>query len=647
MLQWINDRFKKIGWILIAPMALSFAVWGVHGIVDFSSKRDQGLRVNGEDVNPERVRRAYQQELVELNRRYPDDLPAAVRASTQKQIVDEFVNTKLIEQKTKQLNYTVTDADVIDSVKSYQGFQVAGEFNKSAYEIALRSQGYTPERFEAEQRDLLKARALEGGLMVSSFALPQELAEAAALRGETRELSYVTIPLTRFIALAKPDQAKIESYYEAHKALYKTPESVHLAYVALKVDDIAREVAVDEAGLRGYFDSVKERFLEPEKRHARHILIQTGSDDAAAHKKADEVYALATKPGADFAALARQYSQDAGSKAAGGDLGWAEKSFFVGAFADAVFGMHVGEIKGPIKTPFGWHVVQLEEIAPGKSKTFDQVRAEIEPEYRKTEAERRFSERQEQLEQLAFEQNGSLEPIVKAMNLKVEEIAEFKKGAHDNALSGNQKLEQAVFSADVLGGQNSKAIELTSGVVVVVRATDHKLPQQEPLDAVRTAVEAGARDLEARAALSTVATKVVDARQSGLSWDAALKPVGVIVPAIAQAADKKPLAADALILQAPKFVARHEPSIPPELSRAVFQSTAPKTGSAVYGHATLGNGNAVVYAITAVKPGEFNPASVDSETRQTSRTVAMAELQAYLALLRARSEVHFNPRIFE
>jgi hypothetical protein len=67
----------------------------------------------------------------------------------------------------------------------------------------------------------------------------------------------------------------------------------------------------------------------------------------------------------------------------------------------------------------------------------------------------------------------------------------------------------------------------------------------------------------------------------------------------------------------------------------------------VYGQATLGNGNAVVYAITAVKPGEFNPASVDSETRQTSRTVAMAELQAYLALLRARSEVHFNPRIFE
>ena len=77
MLQWINDRMKVIGWIFILPLALVFAVWGVHGIVDFTTRQDRGLRVNGEDVNLERIRQAYQEQLVQLNRVYPDEVPAA------------------------------------------------------------------------------------------------------------------------------------------------------------------------------------------------------------------------------------------------------------------------------------------------------------------------------------------------------------------------------------------------------------------------------------------------------------------------------------------------------------------------------------------------------------------------------------------
>ena len=71
MLQWINDRMKVIGWIFILPLALVFAVWGVQGIVDFSTRKDRGLKVNGEDLDLELVRQNYQQRLAQLSKLYP------------------------------------------------------------------------------------------------------------------------------------------------------------------------------------------------------------------------------------------------------------------------------------------------------------------------------------------------------------------------------------------------------------------------------------------------------------------------------------------------------------------------------------------------------------------------------------------------
>ena len=119
----------------------------------------------------------------------------------------------------------------------------------------------------------------------------------------------------------------------------------------------------------------------PEKRRAQHILI-TGKDDASALALAQQVLAQA-KAGKDFGALAKQYSQDPGSARNGGDLGWADRSSFVEPFADALFGMAVGEIRGPVKTQFGYHIIKLEEIQAGKGKSFEEARPELEAQLRK------------------------------------------------------------------------------------------------------------------------------------------------------------------------------------------------------------------------------------------------------------------------
>ncbi len=667
MLQWIHDRLSKVAILVLAPLSLMFALWGVHGIVDFNARRDSGLSVNGDEVKVDRVRQSYQERLAELNRSYRDDIPAEVRASVQKSTVERFVNTTLIDQQVSALGYVVSDRDVVQAVEGIQSFQVEGKFNRDSYYALLRAQGLTPTQFEAEQRRSLRARALEGGLFLSSFVTARELAEASALTGETRELTYAVLPAARFVAGAKPDEGAVGAYYERHKDEFKTGETVRLSYVALRVGDAAREVTADEPALRAYYDKVKERYIEAEKRHARHILIAAGSDPAAAEKKAAEVLAQAQKPGADFAALAHQYSADSGSAAQGGDLGWAEKSFFVPPFAGALFAMQPGEIRGPVKTQFGWHIIRLEEIAPGKVKTFEEVHGDLEQEYRRVEAERRFGERQEKLDQLAFEASDSLEPVAHALGVKVEEIASFGRGAASDPraaeLAASSKVLQAAFSADVLAGQNSRAIELSPGNVVVLRASAHKLPEQQPLAAVRAQVEEGARreraDSEARAAAARVVA-AVQGLAAGQSWEPLLKPLGTVVAVVAEKppapgapppkpVPAKPPAADALRLQAARFVARQEPGVAPELLKVAFAAGRPAAGKPVAGSVRLANGDYAVFAVTAVKPGTPPPDGplAQNERRTLGNAQAEAEFVEYLARLRARADVRVNPTLFE
>ncbi len=642
MLQWINDRMKVFGWIILMPLSLVFVVWGVQGIVSFSSQADRGLKVNGEQAPVDQMRLSYQERSAQLARAFPEEIPADVKKKVQDGIVDEYVNTLLVDQKVTAQHYAVTDRDVVESIKSYQGFQVAGQFNKDAYYALLKARGYTPDRFEAEQRKLLKARALEGALYLSAFATPTEIARAAALKGETRELGWALLPVAKFMPAAKPEEAAIKAYFDAHPNEFKTPDTVRLSYVELKVADIAHEVAVDEGGLKAFYETIKERFVEPERRHARHILIQSGKDDAAAQKQAQDVYAQATRPGADFAALAKQYSQDAGSKEQGGDLGTVDKSAFVGAFADALFSMQQGQVKGPVKTQFGWHVIKLEEVVPAKSKSFEEAKAEIEPEYKRTEAERRFGERQEKLEQLAFENNGSLEPVAKALGLKIEEVPAFYQGLVGNALAANAKLVKAAFSADVIGGQNSRPVELAPGDVVVVRATDHRAPALQPLEAVHAQAETGAKKVLAAQLAAEAATRLVAALNAGGKWDEALKPLAAVAPTPA-----KPVPADAVKFVAPAFVGRKQADVPAPVLRELFRVKTPADGKAVVASLVLPGGDVVVYAVTGIKPGLVS-SDPTVDRRAIAGPVGEGDIATYIGGMRAKADIRLNAQtIFE
>src|SRR2546430_5599916 len=175
---------------------------------------------------------------------------------------------------------------------------------------------------------------------------------------------------------------------------------------------LAAQQSVSDADVHAAYEKSRSRLEVPEKRHARHVLI-TGKDDAAALAQAQQVLAEA-KAGKDFGELAKQYSQDPGSAKNGGDLGWAERSAFVAPFADALFGMKVGEIKGPVKTQFGYHILRLDEIQAGQSQSFEEARSDLEAQLKRDRATDRFGEIQERLQTKASEPGADLKEIGRA-----------------------------------------------------------------------------------------------------------------------------------------------------------------------------------------------------------------------------------------
>ena len=415
MLQKIRDRIS--GWFATAflgAIALVFVFWGIkfEGAATAAA-----ARVNGESVPLDKVRRAWQERQVELQREIRDELPAELVKSEQRALLDEFVRRELLRQRTSDLGYRIGDQKLVDTLNSIPALQVDGKFSRDRYAALLRQQGRTEATFEADLREDLQIGELQRGIVVSSFVTPTELRRRTELEGEQRDVDFVVVPSSAFEPAEGPAGADVERWFEANKSRFVTPETVALQYVELTLDSVAAGVAVSDEALRQHYDEIApERFVDAEQRHGSHILIESGEDDAAARARAESLLKQA-QGGADFAALARENSDDIGSKAQGGDLGWSTREAYEAPFADALFAMQKGEIRGPVRTRFGYHIIRLEDIRPSRQRPFEEVRAELEAEYRRDQAQSIFYERSQQLADESFAALSELDSVARKLGL--------------------------------------------------------------------------------------------------------------------------------------------------------------------------------------------------------------------------------------
>src|SRR5690606_8693797 len=351
----------------------------------------------------------------QLQQMLRDEIPPEFVRSQQVMLLDQFIRQPLLTQRAEEAGYRVSDAALARRVMETPQFQVDGKFSKDRYNALIRSVGMTEAQFEQEIKTELLIGQLQSGVIDSAFVTPTELDRRYALEKQAREVAYALIPAKEFASEVKVTDEQIESFYEQNAAQFMLPEKADVQYVELTREQAEGEVTVTEEALRDYYEQTKDRFESPERRRARHILITTegGAEDAQGEKKAAEL-AEQARAGGDFAALAKQNSQDPGSAEQGGDLGWAQRGMFVGPFEEALFTMQPGEIRGPVKTQFGYHIIKLEDVESGGVQSFEEARAELEEEYRAAQAQSAFYDATQRLADLAFSSLTELESVAQA-----------------------------------------------------------------------------------------------------------------------------------------------------------------------------------------------------------------------------------------
>jgi peptidyl-prolyl cis-trans isomerase D len=632
MLQTIHDKITGwVAYVILGAIALVFVLWGINwtlGAPNYAAK------VNGSEISVNEVRQSYQQQLAQMERAAPKGLDDSARNDIKRKVLDDYVNSEAIVTRADALGYRVSDAELLKAMAQIPAFQVDGKFDQAHAVDVLKAQGRSIAEIEALFRRDVKVRQLDTALAMSSFATAGELKQVRALTRQQRELAWITVPAAHYAAEATPDDAAIKGYYDAHKSEYLTPETVNLRYVEVSLADLAAKVSVDDAQLRAYYEEQKtktpERFVQAEQRRVRHILIPVAEpkDDAAAKAQAESILKRA-QAGEDFSKLAKEFSQDPGSAQQGGDLGWSERKLLVAPFADAAFGMNIGDIRGPVKTQFGYHILKLDGIQPANVKTFEQGKADLETEYRRNEAERQFNNEQDQLADAALQNATDIDVVARKAGLTVKQITDFSRTDGGGDLGKAPAVIDAAFSQDVLDGHLSSMVEVEKGRGVVLRATDHKLPQQKPLDAVRATVVAAWKKQRGAELAAAAAADAVKRLSAGESWDGVVKSLGSAS-------------------QPPRYVARVDVSVPTEIRQSAFQSPKP-TAKPIYQDVALSNGDAAVYALSAVREAPVENQQQEDMVlrRQYASQVASAEAQSYALAARADAKVVLNPQAID
>jgi peptidyl-prolyl cis-trans isomerase D len=639
MLQNLGDKLKSQRWlatIVLGALALIFAIWGAYGIVNVSfGAPDYALKVNGERISNETLNRAWQEQQAHYQQMLNgSEMPDAMKSELQRKLVDDYVRNTLLRQRAQAQGFRATPQQIFDYMHSEPAFQVDGKYDPRAAAIAIAQIGMTDKAFLNERSQSMAIGQLNEAIQSSEFMTPLELERVYALENEQRELRYAVLPADHFVGAVKLDDAKIKAWYDAHSGDYMTPESVQLKYAQLRLDALAAQITVRPEDLQAYYEKVKSRYGEPEKRHAHHILItiadpKDAKADAAALARANQIE-TELKSGKDFTELAKKYSADPGSAAQGGDLGWADQSAFVGPFADALFSMQAGQTSDPVKTQFGYHIIRLDEVRPAHERPFDEVRPELESEYRRDQASELFGDRQEQLQQKLEGGTFDLDAIAKQFDLSTGEIQDFTRTTGAAPLGGSPALLAAVFSDDVLGGSKlGGPVAIADDHLVIFKVLEHRAPAPQPLASVRDEIIAAIKKSESTVAAKAAADSAVKQLDSGTPFDQVAKALGVTATPAA-------------------FVGRNDPQIPLQVRQEAFQVPHPG-GKAVDRAVALDDGGAAVLAVSAVKPGAggANPQNDAQLMVQFLRRDRDGAMSAYLQELQRRASVKRNPNIFE
>jgi peptidyl-prolyl cis-trans isomerase D len=485
---------KKWVQIILALIILPFAFWGVDSYRK-SGGGEALATVNGEKISQQEFDNALRQQQGRMREMMGDKFDPAIfdKPEIKHSILESLASQRLLTLQARAAGLTISDEQLAQVIASIEAFQTDGKFDKKRYESVLRSQNLSPLMFEARVQQELGMRQLTDAYANNGFASNNAADNLIRLNEQQRVVSMSQITADSFLKQITVDDATVKAYYEKNATEFQTPEQARVEYVMLSAEALLPQVAVDDAEIKKYYEEHQPEFGTQEQRQAAHILIAVAAqapeaDKQAAKAKAEQVLQQVRQSPGKFAELAKQYSQDPGSAAKGGDLGVFGRGMMVKAFDDAVFQLKPGEISGLVQSDFGFHIIKLLAIRPAKVQPLAEVKGEIALKLKMQKAGDKFAELAEKFSNVVYEQSDTLKPAAELVKAPLQQSAWLNKSQAET-MPWTGKALQAVFSKEVLTDRrNSTAIEIAPNTLLAVRLLEYKPASTRPLAEVSDAI---------------------------------------------------------------------------------------------------------------------------------------------------------------
>ncbi len=594
MLQSIRERAQGVvAWFIVVLISVPFALWGIQEYLGVGTETVVAS-VNDQEITEREFEKGYRdfrQSLRErLGKNYRPEL--LDEKELRQQVLEAMIRNSLVMQAADDLGLAASDEMVISTIRAIPAFQVAGVFNQDAYDRGVRLQGVNSAGFEAQIRSALVSEQLSKAIRESEFSTASEFEQLIRLRQQRRELGYLIVPASSYLDQVSISDDETKAHYEANKNSYLAPERVRIEYLDLDIDNIAKTLTADEQTLQGYYEQHKDEFVAAEQRRASHILFAVEEGAAESDVEAVREKALLTiariKGGEDFAAVAKEVSEDPGSADQGGDLGFFEKGIMDPVFEEEAFALELDQVSELIRSSFGFHVIKLTGIRNAEA-SYEEMRDKVKTAYLRNEAERLFYEYAERMSDLAYEDPQSLEPAAEALGMKISKSDWFTRDGGEGVLAA-PKVLGAAFSDEVLiQGMNSEALELAAEHMLVLRVINHEESSIRPYEAVEADIRQSLKADKAFELSRKKAGELVAELQAGAGLVAVAEREG-------------------LSQQLKGYIDRDNQEVPRELVEYLFSMPKPESGKASFGEVGF-NGDMAVMALYGVKEGTLEQAN--------------------------------------
>lgn len=384
MLKLMRDQFRNLKivlwFVVVVFVLLIFVDWGTgrqrgRGMANFAAQVGDVVITEAQFLKElrsteDRYRQMYGQQFEAVR----DQIDFATLT------VQNLIDRELLIKKARAMGLAVSDKELLDRILSFEVFRREdGSFvGEELYNRILRVNNTSPEEFEASlRRDMLIEKLQKA--FTAGISLPDaEVEREYRKRNESASFEVGFVGVETVINEVSVSDADVRRYYDEHQQEFNRPEQRALQYLLVDDARLRRALTISDAQIAEYYASHANEFQRAEEVRASHILVRPAGEGEeakrAAAARARALYTRAIAPGADFAALAREASDDPGSKDSGGDLGWFGRGRMVKEFEEAVFALKAGEVSQPVESQFGFHVIKLMERRGAGQQSLEEVR---------------------------------------------------------------------------------------------------------------------------------------------------------------------------------------------------------------------------------------------------------------------------------